>query len=105
MNALTPGAFDQVEDLPSLPVTIISGAGALGALGAVEVRLSVEVGAARMTLAELMALKPGATFALDRRSDERIDILVNDRLLARGEVVTIGDRFGVRILDIVEPAP
>ncbi len=91
MNALTPGAFDQV-DATSLE---------LGPLGAVEVRLRVEVGAARLTLAALARLGPGATFALDRRSDERIDILINDRLLAKGEVVTIGDRFGVRILDIV----
>lgn len=92
MNALTPGAFDHVE----LPQPVL-----LGALGAVEVRLRVEIGAARLTLADLARLGPGATFALDRRIDERIDILVNDRLLAKGEVVTIGDRFGVRILDIV----
>nr|WP_295658619.1 FliM/FliN family flagellar motor switch protein [Polymorphobacter sp.] len=92
MNALTPGAFDRIDTMPAF---------ALGALGAVEVRLRVEVGAARLTLADLSRLGPGATFALDRRSDERIDILINDRLLAKGEVVTIGDRFGVRILDIV----
>ena len=92
MNALTPGAFDRLDEPPPLP---------LGPLGAVEVRLRVEVGAARLTLADLSRLGPGATFALDRRSDERIDILINDRLLAKGEVVTIGDRFGVRILDIV----
>jgi flagellar motor switch protein FliN/FliY len=91
MNALTPGAFDRLD------TTALD----LGPLGAVEVRLRVEVGAARLTLAELARLGPGATFALDRRSDERIDILINDRLLAKGEVVTIGDRFGVRILDIV----
>lgn len=92
MNALMPGAFDRLDDAAPLP---------LGPLGAVEVRLRVEVGAARLTLADLARLGPGATFALDRRSDERIDILINDRLLAKGEVVTIGDRFGVRILDIV----
>ena len=91
MNALTPGAFGQVEASPI----------SLGALGNIEVRLRVEIGAARLTLADLARLGPGATFTLDRRTDERIDILVNDRLLAKGEVVTIGDRFGVRILDIV----
>lgn len=92
MNALMPGAFDHAETLALIP---------LGALGAVEVRLRVEIGAARLTLADLARLGPGATFALDRRSDERIDILINDRVLAKGEVVTIGDRFGVRVLDIV----
>ena len=95
MNALTPGSFDQVEE--ASPIS-------LGALGSIEVRLRVEIGAARLTLADLAQLGPGATFALDRRTDERIDILVNDRLLAKGEVVTIGDRFGVRILDSGNPA-
>lgn len=90
MNALSPGAFDREDGPPPL-----------GALAAVEVRLRVEVGSARLTLAALTALGPGATFELDRRSDERIDILINDRLLAKGEIVTIGDRFGVRILEIV----
>lgn len=94
MNALSPGAFDKTDEwLPPL-----------GAFGAIEVRLRVEVGTARLTLAELTALGPGATIELDRRSDERIDILINDRLLAKGEVVTIGDRFGVRILEIVSAA-
>lgn len=74
----------------------------LGALGQIEMRLSVEIGAARLTLAALSALEPGGIVELDRRSDELIDILVNDRLLARGEVVTVGDRFGVRLVEIVQ---
>ena len=73
----------------------------LGALGHVEMRLTVEIGAARLTLGALAALEPGGIVELDRRSDELIDILVNDRLLARGEVVTIGDRFGVRIVELI----
>lgn len=93
MNAISPGAFTT----DAAPLAEMG----LGALGAVEVRLTVEVGAARMTLAALSALGPGATFELDRRTDERIDILVNDQLLAKGEVVAIGDRFGVRILELL----
>jgi flagellar motor switch protein FliN/FliY len=99
MNALTPGEFAHADLLGP------GALGGLGALGAIEVRLSVEVGAARLTLSELTSLVPGAVFELDRRSDERIDIFVNDRLLAKGEVVTIGDRFGVRILDLVPTPP
>lgn len=93
MNAISPGAFVPDMHAPERP--------GLGALGAVEVRLTVEVGAARMTLSALAELGPGATFELDRRTDERIDILVNDQLLAKGEVVAIGDKFGVRILELV----
>ncbi len=91
MNAVTNQDFE----------TAISKA-SLGALGTIEMRLSVEIGATRMTLAELAGLEPGEVIELDRRADERIDILVNDRLLAKGEVVTVGDRFGVRIVELVE---
>lgn len=93
MNAINNQAFEAVIERASF-----------GALGNIEMRLSVEVGATRMTLAELSALEPGEVIELDRRSDERIDILVNDRLLAKGEVVTIGDRFGVRIVELVDGA-
>jgi len=65
------------------------------------VRLAVEVGAARLTLDALMALEPGAVLELDRRSDEPVAILVNERLFAKGEIVTIGDRFGIRIIELV----
>ncbi len=91
MNAVNNQDFEAVIERASF-----------GALGSIEMRLSVEIGATRMTLAELSALEPGEVIELDRRSDERIDILVNDRLLAKGEVVTIGDRFGVRIVELVE---
>ena len=94
MNAITNSDFEAAIGRAT--------AGSLGALASIEMRLSVEIGATRMTLAELAALEPGAVVELDRRSDERIDILVNDRLLAKGEVVTIGDRFGVRIIDLAD---
>ena len=89
MNAVTHGEFARPE------------APGLGALGAIEVRLAVEVGAARLTLDALMALEPGTVLELDRRSDEPAAILVNERLFARGEIVTIGERFGIRIIELV----
>ncbi len=89
MNAVTHGEFARLE-VPGL-----------GALGAIEVRLSVEVGAARLTLDALMALERGTVLELDRHCDEPISILVNDRLFAKGEIVTLGDRFGVRIIELV----
>jgi len=95
VNALTNDDFAAaIERATAVPAP-------LAALGHIEMRLSVEIGAARMTLAQLAALEPGGIVELDRRTDERIDILVNDRLLARGEVVTVGDRFGVRIVELV----
>ena len=97
MNALTN------DDQFTAAIERATAPPAFAALGHLELRLSVEIGAARMTLGALAELEPGAVVELDRRSDERIDILVNDRLLARGEVVTVGDRFGVRIVELVAP--
>lgn len=94
MNAITPGGL-----------AADAGQSILGPIGAVEVRLSVEVGAARMTVAALAALGPGATFELDKRIDEQVDILVNEQLFARGEVVPMGDRFGIKLVELVPVAP
>jgi flagellar motor switch protein FliN/FliY len=63
--------------------------------------VSVELGRRRMSIQELLALGPGAVIELDKLAGEPLDILVNDRLIARGEVVVVNDKFGIRITDIV----
>lgn len=63
--------------------------------------LSVELGRARMTIQDLLGLGPGSVIELDKVAGEPLDILVNDRLVARGEAVVVNDKFGVRITDIV----
>ncbi|MEK7278254.1 MAG: FliM/FliN family flagellar motor switch protein, partial [Chloroflexota bacterium] len=50
------------------------------------------------------ALQHGSVVELDRLAGEPVDVLVNDRLVARGEVVVIEDRFGIRITETVSPA-
>ena len=66
--------------------------------------VSVELGRARMTIQDLLALGPGSVIELDKIAGEALDILVNDRLVARGEAVVVNDKFGVRITDIVSQA-
>jgi flagellar motor switch protein FliN/FliY len=66
----------------------------------VPVRLTVEVGRTRMTLAELIQLTPGSLVTLDREAHEPADILVNGKVVARGEVVTIDKAYGVRITSV-----
>jgi len=66
--------------------------------------LSVELGRARMTIQDLLGLGPGSVIELDKVAGEALDILVNDRLVARGEAVVVNDKFGVRITDIVSQA-
>ena len=66
--------------------------------------LSVELGRTRMSIQELLNLGPGSVVELDKVAGEPLDILINERLVARGEVVVVNDKFGIRITDIVSPA-
>jgi len=63
----------------------------------VPVRVTVEVGRTRLTLAELVRMVPGSLVVLDREAHEPADILVNGKVVARGEVVTIDQSYGVRV--------
>src|SRR3954464_12136625 len=70
----------------------------------VPLELSVELGRTRMSIQDLLSLGPGSVVELDKVAGEPLDILVNNRLVARGEVVVVNDKFGVRITDIVSPS-
>ncbi|BAK64960.1 MULTISPECIES: flagellar motor switch protein FliN [Sphingobium] len=69
-------------------------------LADIPVRMSVEVGSTQLRLAEIMQLGEGSVVQLDRQADELLDIMVNGTLVARGEVVTVNGRYGVRIVEI-----
>ncbi len=71
-------------------------------LAGIEVTLTVEIGSHRLPLKDLLSIDPGQLFALDRMTTEPVSILVNGKPFAHGEIVAIGDRFGVRLLDIVQ---
>lgn len=66
--------------------------------------VAVELGRARMSIQELLGLGPGSVVELDKVAGEPLDILVNNRLVARGEAVVVNDKFGIRITDIVSPS-
>jgi flagellar motor switch protein FliN/FliY len=70
-------------------------------LADIPLRLSVEVGSTSLRLAELMDLAEGSVVELDRQANELLDILVNGTLVAKGEVVTVGNKFGIRVIDVV----
>jgi len=75
----------------------------LNLLLGVTLRVTVELGRAKMSIEEILKLGPGSVVELDKQAGEPVDVLVNDRLIARGEVVVIDDRFGVRITDVLPP--
>lgn len=71
-------------------------------LAGVALRISVEVGSTSLTLSELLGLAKGSVVELDREADAPLDVLANGTLIARGEVVTIGGRYGIRVTEIVD---
>lgn len=65
--------------------------------------VKVEVGRTRMQINELLSLGQGAVIELNKLLGEPFEVIVNDKLVARGEVVIVNDRFGIRLTDIVSP--
>ena len=66
--------------------------------------LTVELGRNRMLISELLQLGQGSVVELTKLAGEPMDVYVNQRLIARGEVVVVNEKFGVRLTDIVSPA-
>jgi flagellar motor switch protein FliN/FliY len=69
----------------------------------IQVTLTVELGRTEMIIEEVMGLTPGKVIELDKLAGEPLDILVNGKLLAKGEVVVVDENFGVRITSITDP--
>ena len=69
----------------------------------VKVNVSVELGRSRVSIKDLLSLGSGSIITLDKLAGEPVDILVNGKPIAKGEVVVIDEAFGVRILDIIAP--
>jgi flagellar motor switch protein FliN len=67
----------------------------------VPVELAVEIGRTTMTIGETLSLAPGSIVSLNRLAGEPVDLLVNGKVIAQGEVVVIDEEFGMRITDIV----
>jgi flagellar motor switch protein FliN/FliY len=81
----------------SSPVT----AEELSRLHDVPVELAVEVGRTKMTIREALALGPGSIVTLNRLAGEPVDLLVNGKPIARGEVVVIDEEFGLRVTEVL----
>jgi flagellar motor switch protein FliN len=76
----------------------------LGRLMDIPVRLSLEVGGAELAIRDILALQQGEVVELDREAGEALDVLVNGKLIARGEVVVVDDRLGVRLTEVISPS-
>lgn len=79
------------------------GASNLRLLENIEVQLTVEVGGTKISIGDLLKLNDGSVVELERLAGEHLDILVNGTLLAKGEIVLVGERLGIRLTEIVSP--
>lgn len=70
----------------------------------VPVQLSLQVGRTSIQVRDLLTLVEGSVVELDRTATEPMDVLVNNKLVARGEIVVVSDNFGVRLTDVIDPS-
>jgi flagellar motor switch protein FliN/FliY len=70
----------------------------------IPLEVSVELGRAKILISDLLQLGQGSVIELTKLAGEPLEILINQKLVARGEVVVINEKFGVRLTDIISPA-
>lgn len=90
---------EEEEALPEIGVPMIEG---VSAIHDVPVQISAVLGRSTMNVSNLLKLGRGAVVELDRKVGEAIDIYVNNRLVARGEVVVVEDKLGVTMTEIIK---
>jgi flagellar motor switch protein FliN/FliY len=96
--------FETTTDGPAEPAAAPPvGPEDLTRLHDVPVELAVEIGRTHMTIREALALGPGSIVTLNRLSGEPVDLLVNGKPIARGEVVVIDEEFGLRVTEVLAP--
>lgn len=93
-----PAAFPSLER-PA--VEAAHNPASIGLLANVELEVTVHLGQTKRPIRDILSMGPGSVLELDRLAGESVDILVNGRLVARGEIVVIGENFGVRIAELI----
>jgi len=102
-NGREPVPVKQLQFAQLRPSDEMNGRENIERLLDVSLNLSVELGRKNMQIKEILDLGPGKIIELDKLAGEPVDLLVNGRLLAKGEVVVVDENFGVRITDLVDP--
>jgi len=80
---------------------LAKGIDSLGFVMDVPVEVTVELGRKRVRIGEVLRLGPGSVLELNKANGEPLDIYVNDRLIGRGEAVVVGERYGVRLTEVL----
>lgn len=100
-----PPPVDQIDAVNEETLEPLQSAGlaSIELLMDVMLKLSVELGRAQMTVRQVLDIQKGSVVELNRVAGEAVDVFVNERLIARGEVVVVDDKFGVRITELISP--
>ena len=93
----------KVEETVEETVKDNTGLDNLKVLENIEVKLTVEVGSTELKIRDLLRLNEGSVVELERLAGDPLDILANGTIIAKGEVVMIGERFGIRFTEVVDP--
>ncbi len=96
-----PVRFPPLPEMRGVPVAATPRS--LDLIMDVSMRVTVELGRSSMTVEEVLSLGPGSVVELNKLAGEPVDVLVNEQLIARGEVVVVDENFGVRVTEIVSP--
>jgi flagellar motor switch protein FliN/FliY len=101
-GAPTPTAVHPIQFMPLTPEPpVVDRAHGIELLMDVALEVSVELGRSHMSIGEILALRTGSVIELDKLAGEPVDVSVNGTLIARGEVVVVDEKFGVRITEVV----
>jgi flagellar motor switch protein FliN/FliY len=98
-----PTNVQQVQFPSLMPQTVSQEQGNIGLIMDVYMEMTVELGRTRKLIKEILGMGEGTIIELDKLAGEPVDILVNHKLIAKGEVVVIDENFGVRVTEIVSP--
>lgn len=98
-EAADKASFDELKD-ESTPGSDVN----LDVVLDIPVNLSMEIGRTKISIRNLLQLNQGSVVELERLAGEPMDVLVNGTLIARGEVVVVNEKFGIRLTDIISPA-
>ena len=94
----------QFQDLQKEPVAMVGAEANLDVILDIPVTISMEIGHTKISIRNLLQLNQGSVVELDRLAGEPMDVLVNNCLVAHGEVVVVNEKFGIRLTDIVSAA-
>jgi flagellar motor switch protein FliN/FliY len=104
-SGATPTAVHPVQFMPLTPeAPVMDQSHGIELLMDVALEVSVELGRSHMSIGEILALRTGSVIELDKLAGEPVDVSVNGTLIARGEVVVVDEKFGVRITEVVSKA-